>query len=87
MTDPLPIRFSRHAREQMAERGADEREIVDTVRLGERTPAKRGRQGFRRNFQYNRQWGRKTYAIKQILAIVAEEPDAIVVITVYTFYF
>ena len=50
-------------------------------------PAKRGRQGFRKNFQYNRLWGGRTYAVKQVLAIVAEEADALVVVTVYTFYF
>jgi len=50
-------------------------------------PAKRGRQGYRKNFQYNRLWGGQVYAIKQVLAIVAEEQDVLVVVTVYTFYF
>lgn len=82
-----PIRFSRHAREQMAERGANEADAISAIRDGEQVPAKRGRQGFRRNFQYGSEWGGRTYAIKQVLAIVAEEADALVVVTVYTFYF
>jgi len=71
----------------MAERGAGEDEVVDAIRSGEHVPAKRGRQGFRKNFQYNDLWGGRTYAVKQVLAIVAEEPDALIVVTVYTFYF
>jgi Asp-tRNA(Asn)/Glu-tRNA(Gln) amidotransferase A subunit family amidase len=82
-----PIEFSRHAREQMAERGTDKDEVAETIRAGERVPAKRGRQGYRRNFQYNRLWGGRTYAIKQVFAVVAEETDVLVVVTVYTFYF
>jgi hypothetical protein len=82
-----PILFSNHAREQMAERGAGEEEVVETIRCGEQVPAKKGRVGYRKNFQYNRLWGGRLYAVKQVLAIVVEERDALVVVTVYTFYF
>ncbi|MBA2682386.1 MAG: DUF4258 domain-containing protein [Ktedonobacteraceae bacterium] len=82
-----PIRFSHHARQQMIERGAQEAEVIDTIRTGEKVPAKKGRQGFRKNFQYDQLWGGRTYSIKQVLAIVAEEPEAMIVVTVYTFYF
>jgi hypothetical protein len=37
--------------------------------------------------QFNGLWQGRHYAIKQVAAVVAEEPDAYVVITVYTFYF
>ncbi|MCX7839603.1 MAG: DUF4258 domain-containing protein [Anaerolineae bacterium] len=82
-----PVHFSHHALLQMAERGATREEVVETVRSGERVPAKRGRHGYRKNFQYERLWGGRYYAIKQVLAIVADEPDKLVVVTVYTFYF
>ncbi len=82
-----PIVFSRHAREQMKERGADEQEVILAIRSGEQVPAKRGRQSYRRNFQYDRLWGGKTYATKQVLVVVAEDPQTLVVVTVYTFYF
>ena len=36
---------------------------------------------------YDRLWGGKTYATKQVLVVVAEDPKALVVVTVYTFYF
>jgi hypothetical protein len=64
-----PIAVSRHARRQMAERGANQREVIEAVRTGEQAPTKRGRQGYRKNFQYNRVWGRRRYAIKQVLVI------------------
>jgi len=82
-----PITFSQHSLEQMTERGASEAEVIEAIRTGERVPAKRGRQGYRKNFQYNSLWGERTYAIKQVLAVVAEEADALIVVTVYTFYF
>jgi hypothetical protein len=82
-----PIRFSRHASEQMIERGASEAEVIGAVRDGEQIPAKLGRQGYRRNYPYGSTWGGRTYAIKQVLAIVAEEPEVLIVVTVYTFYF
>ncbi|MBI5304747.1 MAG: DUF4258 domain-containing protein [Chloroflexi bacterium] len=81
------IQFSKHALEQMAERGTDEAKVTETIRTGETVPAKKGRQGFRKNFQYDHRWGGRTYAIQQIVAIVAEEVDALIVVTVYTFYF
>lgn len=82
-----PVRFSRHALLQMAERGATQEEVVEAIRSGEHVPAKRGRKGYRKNFQYERLWGGRYYAIKQVLAIIADEPEAFVVVTVYTFYF
>jgi len=82
-----PIQFSLHAREQMTERGADESEVIDAIRTGEQVPGKHGRLGYRKNFQYNRLWSGRTYAIKQVLAIVAVEAESLVVVTVYTFYF
>lgn len=81
------IHFSRHALLQMAERGATQEEVLEAIRSGEEVPAKRGRKGYRKNFQYERLWGGRHYAIKQVLAIVADEPEAFVVVTVYTFYF
>jgi hypothetical protein len=82
-----PIRFSTHSRQQMTERGAERDEVIDAIRNGESVPAKRDRLGFRKNFQYDRLWGGRTFAVKQVLAIVVDETDALTVVTVYTFYF
>ncbi len=82
-----PIRLSVHAREQCIERGATQAEVQTAVREGEREPAKRGRLMYRYNFELNALWQGRHYAIKQVAAVVAEEPDEFVVVTLYTFYF
>jgi hypothetical protein len=82
-----PIRLSIHAVQQMAERGATADEVADTIRTGAREAAKRGRTGFRKTYPYGKAWSNKSFANKQMLAIVVEEPTEIVVVTVYVFYF
>lgn len=51
-------------REQMVERGATEEEVRETILTGEEVPAKRGRKGYRKNFQYGRCWGGRYYLTK-----------------------
>ena len=71
----------------MEERGANKNEVEEAIKKGERIPAKRGRRAYRRNFQYNKEWGGKLYSMKQVMPVVVEENETIVVVTVYTFYF
>ncbi len=40
-----------------------------------------------KNFAYEREWNGKFYAMKQVRPIFVEEPEGIVVITVYVYYF
>jgi len=47
------IVFSKHALEQMSERGAQRHEVEMAIRTGEEFPAKKNRRAFRQNFQYN----------------------------------
>lgn len=83
----LHIIFSLHAKQQMSERGASEKEVSEAVNKGEGAPAKHGRIMYRKNFQYNKKWGNKFYRIKQVVPIVKKETSSIIVVTVYTFYF
>lgn len=76
-----------HARLRMAERGAEEAEVVQAVRTGEQFLAKHGRTGFRHNYAYNREWRGHWYAIKQVEAIAVQEAAGWVVVTVMTKYF
>lgn len=71
----------------MDERGALEEEVIEAIRTGEESPAKKGRKAYRKNFQYNSYWSKKFYHIKQVVPVVVEESDIFTVITVYTFYF
>ena len=82
-----PIRLTKHAQEQAAERGATAAEVKEAVRKGAREHAKRGRELCRYNFTFAKTWQGKSYAIKQVAPVVKEETHQIVVITVYTFYF
>jgi len=69
------------------ERGAQEREIVETVEHGEQFPAKYGRTGFRRNFSFDSEWRGKKYPTKQIEAYAVSEGADWLVITVVTRFF
>lgn len=87
MMNELPIEISRHAREQMHLRGVDESEVVDAIRAGEAETARHNRTMYRKNFQFNGTWRNRQYRVKQVAPVVAVEPDRIVVVTVYAFYF
>jgi hypothetical protein len=81
------IEIHPHALERAAERGATGEEIRSTVENGDRFPAKFGRVGFRRNFQFNDIWRGKRYVTKQIEAYAVEEDGRWIVITIVTKYF
>jgi hypothetical protein len=83
----MPIRLTKHAREQCLERGTTESEIIEAIRDGEWEEAKNGRFMSRVNLQYGRTWAGNIYPIKQVAPVFVVEELEIVVVTVYTFYF
>jgi len=82
-----PIRLTRHAKEQAIDRGVSEEEIIIAIRQGSRESAKLGRSLCRYNFSFDAEWAGHHYAIKQVAPVIKDEPDEIVVITVYSFFF
>lgn len=62
-------------------------EVVSTVTGGERFPAKFGRTGFRRNFDFDSDWRGRHYATKQVEAYAVIEAETWLVITIVTKYF
>lgn len=82
----MSIRLHPHALDRLVERGATESEVIATVESGERFPAKFGRAGFRRNFQFDSEWNGKRYATRQIEAYAVDE-DGWLVITVIVKFF
>ncbi len=82
-----PIRLSAHAWEQLHFRGATEAEVVQAIQAAVWTPAERGRLECRQDFSYGQMWNGRVYATKQVRPIFVEEAEAIVVITVYVYYF
>jgi hypothetical protein len=67
--------------------GAEQNDVERAIRDGEEIPAKHGRRAFRKNFPYNSHWKGRYYEIKQIIPVVADEPERWIVVTVYVFYF
>jgi hypothetical protein len=83
----LPIEISRHARQQMQERGIECAEVIAAVREGQAEPAHKNRTMYRKNFQFDSVWRNRQYRIKQVAPVIAKELDRLVVVTVYAFYF
>lgn len=82
-----PIRLSGHARERAEARGATEQEVTETIRTRPWTSAEGGRLECRKDFSYGREWNGKAYSTKQVRPIFVEEAKAILVVTVYVYYF
>lgn len=82
-----PIRLSAHARNYFAKRGVSEEEVVRAIRSAAWQPAELGKLECRLDLPYNALWNGKFYATKQVRPIFVDEPEEIVVITVYTYYF
>lgn len=83
-----PIRLSMHAAQQVTRRGSSYQEVADVIRTSAWMPAKRGkgRQECTKDFAYNAIWNGNPYAIKQVRPIFVDNPDEIVVVTVYIYY-
>lgn len=62
-------------------------EVIEAIRSSPWEPADRGRFACRKNFPYCLEWNRKIYDTKQVRPIFVDEPDEIVVVTVYTYFF
>ena len=82
-----PIRLSGHARQQLGFRGASEQDVIESIRTSTWEPAELGRLECRKNFAFNAEWNGKYYSTRQIRPIFVEEPDEIVVVTIYVYYF
>ena len=82
----IKIRFHPHALERMAERGATEKEVIETIRHGEQFAAKYDRAGFRRNFPCESKWHGRSFGAKQIEVFAVKEMEWLI-ITVMVKYF
>lgn len=83
----MAVRIHPHARERMEERGVTEKEIIATLKKGERFPVKFDRTGFRRNFPFDGEWHGKHYRTKQVEAYAVREGKDWLVITTIARYF
>lgn len=81
------IRLSEHAKQQLEFRGATEPQVIEAIRTETWEPAELGRFECRRDFPFESEWNNKYYDTKQVRPIFVDEPDEIVVVTVYVYYF
>jgi hypothetical protein len=81
------IRLSGHTRDQLAFRGATEQEVVEAIQTEPWRQAESERVECRKDLAFNVIWNRKHYATKCVRPIFVEEPDEIVVVTIYVYYF
>ena len=81
-----PIRLSGHATDQLRFRSGTEQEAVEAIRTVSWQPAELGRLECRKNFIFNAYWNKAYCATKQVRPIFVDEPDEIVVVTVYVYY-
>ena len=75
----MDVTLHPHARLRLAERGATEAEVIETVRHGDRFAAKFGRTGFRRSFPFGGTWRGRRYATKHVEAYAVEEHGWLVI--------
>jgi hypothetical protein len=82
-----PIYISGHATSQLGLRGTTKEEIADAIRTAPWQPAERGRLECRKDLSFDAVWNGRHYRQKQVRPIFVDEPDRIVVVTVYVYYF
>ena len=87
-TPGKPIVISAHAAERMRQRGATAAEVEHAVRNETWRPAQRGKWKVkeRRPFGASSPVNQQTYAYKAVEVIFADDPGAVVVVTVKVFY-
>ena len=82
----MEIQIDPHTLECAEERGTNEEEIKDVINSGLSIPAKRGRLGKAKVYDFKQQRHGKYYEQKRVEVIYALEEVTIVAVTVYVFY-
>ncbi len=82
----MDIRIDPHTLERALERGATEVEIRDVISSGVPVPAKQGRIGKAKVYDFRQERHGRYYEQKRIEVIYTIEWDTIVTVTVYVFY-
>ncbi|MCH9036419.1 MAG: DUF4258 domain-containing protein [Chloroflexi bacterium] len=67
------IVFSKHALDQMPDRGATQQDVEIAINSGERISVKHERLAFRKNLPFESTWKGRYYETKQVMPIVKKE--------------
>jgi hypothetical protein len=82
----MRIQIDSHTLERAVERGATEEEIKDVIETGITIPAKYGRTGKAKVYDFKKERLGKNYEQKKIEVFYTTVEDLIVTVTVYVFY-
>ena len=82
----MKIQIDPHTRERAEERGTNEEEIEDVIFTGFFIPAKDGRMGKAKIYDFQRKRHGKYYEQKRVEVLYTIEGDTIITVTVYVFY-
>ncbi len=82
----MDIQIDPHTLERAEERGTNAEEIRDAINNGLAIPAKRGRVGRAKVYDFKQERLGKYYEHKRVEVMYAVERDVIVTVTVYVFY-
>lgn len=78
--------LSNHVRQRLALRGVSEYEVLETINAGTWRPERNVYRRYELEFEFGREWRGKYYSRKKVAAIVAEQGNVLLVVTVYTYY-
>jgi len=82
----MEIQIDPHTLERAEERGANEKEIVDVINAGFSIPAKYGRVGKAKIYDFKQSRHNIYYEQKRVEVFYIVEGNAIITVTVYVFY-
>lgn len=82
----MEIQVDPHTLERAEERGTDEEEIKDVINAGFPLPAKYGRMGKTKVYDFYQERQGKYYEQKRVEVVYIIERDVIITVTVYVFY-
>ena len=81
-----PIVFTKHAMIQISNRNTSEDEVRKAIRKASWLPAEKNRLTCAYTFPFNKEHYGRFYRSKDVVPIFVDEPEEIVIITVYTFF-
>lgn len=82
----MKIQIDPHTLLRARERGTNSKEIKEVINTGITIPAKYGRLGKAKVYDFKRVWNGKYYAQKRVEVIYIIETGVAVTVTVYVFY-
>lgn len=82
----MEIHIDPHTLERAEARGTNEEEIRDVISVGFSVPAKSGRLGKAKVYDFQQQRHGRYYEQKRVEVIYTVENDMVITVTVYVFY-